>query len=375
MGKYQEEDFTLEFKEVMNYMTITLYNEFPTDALTIEYLILSILDNRNCHANMILDNCLMSENIEELRKIYVSVIGDHIKPQLKGDAVILNDDLIRAIDLAKEESIKLNSNLIGTEHILLAILNKANGFSETEVFDKFRLEYDFIYNKCNVNGENKKEIKPKKLQPKKMTKKVNNIPLKSQVNTKIVSTNSTSEFISQYTTSLNRMAEEGKIDEIVGRKQEINEIIRVLSRRKKNNAVLVGHGGAGKTAIVYGIANMIVKGDVPECLEGKEMVMLNPIALVSGTHFRGMFEERIKARRLKAPDLQKNAFTHAQPDIRFGNRRLVSLKIYPPVVRLDLVQTEPLQLIGDGALQSEQARCAKTQFQPYILHVAMLKVS
>ena len=293
MGKYQEEDFTLEFKEVMNYMTITLYNEFPTDALTIEYLILSILDNRNCHANMILDNCLMSENIEELRKIYVSVIGDHIKPQLKGDAVILNDDLIRAIDLAKEESIKLNSNLIGTEHILLAILNKANGFSETEVFDKFRLEYDFIYNKCNVNGENKKEIKPKKLQPKKMTKKVNNIPLKSQVNTKIVSTNSTSEFISQYTTSLNRMAEEGKIDEIVGRKQEINEIIRVLSRRKKNNAVLVGHGGAGKTAIVYGIANMIVKGDVPECLEGKEMVMLNPIALVSGTHFRGMFEERI----------------------------------------------------------------------------------
>ena len=78
----------------MNYMTITLYNEFPTDALTIEYLILSILDNRNCHANIILDNCLMSENIEELRKIYVSVIGDHIKPQLKSDSVNLNDDLI-----------------------------------------------------------------------------------------------------------------------------------------------------------------------------------------------------------------------------------------------------------------------------------------
>ena len=97
----------------------------------------------------------------------------------------------------------------------------------------------------------------------------------------------------QYTTSLNRLAANGKIDEIVGRKQEINEIIKVLSRRKKNNAVLVGEGGCGKTAIVYGIANLIVNGDVPDVLEDKEIVMLNPIALVSGTHFRGMFEERI----------------------------------------------------------------------------------
>jgi ATP-dependent Clp protease ATP-binding subunit ClpC len=89
------------------------------------------------------------------------------------------------------------------------------------------------------------------------------------------------------------LALDGKIDEIVGREQEINEIIKVLSRRKKNNAVLVGEGGCGKTAIVYGIANMIVNGDVPEILDGKEIVMLNPMALVSGTHFRGMFEERI----------------------------------------------------------------------------------
>ena len=119
------------------------------------------------------------------------------------------------------------------------------------------------------------------------------MPLKSEVNTKIISTNSSNEFVEQYTTSLNKLALDGKIDEIVGREQEINEIIKVLSRRKKNNAVLVGEGGCGKTAIVYGIANMIVNGDVPEILDGKEIVMLNPMALVSGTHFRGMFEERI----------------------------------------------------------------------------------
>lgn len=296
MSKFREDDYTLEFNEVMDYMTSTLHNEFPTDVLTLEYLILAILDNRNCHANMILDNCLMSENIEELRKIYVSVLDKHMKPQLKGDKLVFNDDLIKAMDCAKAEAEKLNCSPIGTEHILLAILNKDNGFAETEVFEKFRLEYHFIFNKCDVKPQEKKqekELKPKKLQAKKISKKNNDIPLKSQVNTKIISTSSSNEFVEQYTTSLNRLAANGKIDEIVGRKQEINEIIKVLSRRKKNNAVLVGEGGCGKTAIVYGIANLIVNGDVPDVLEDKEIVMLNPIALVSGTHFRGMFEERI----------------------------------------------------------------------------------
>ena len=296
MSKFREEDYTLEFNEVMDYMTSTLYNEFPTDVLTLEYLILAILDNRNCHANMILDNCLMSENIEELRKIYVSVLDKHMKPQLKSDKLVFNDDLIKAMDCAKAEAEKLNCSPIGTEHILLAILNKDNGFAETEVFEKFRLEYDFIFSKCDVKPQEKKlekGIKPKKLQAKKISKKNNDIPLKSQVNTKIISTSSSNEFVEQYTTSLNKLAANGQIDEIVGRKQEINEIIKVLSRRKKNNAVLVGEGGCGKTAIVYGIANLIVNGDVPDVLEGKEIVMLNPMALVSGTHFRGMFEERI----------------------------------------------------------------------------------
>lgn len=296
MSRFREEDYTQEFNEVMNYMSNTLYNEFPTDTITLEYLILSILDNRNSHANMILDNCLMSDNIEELRKIYVSVLDKHMKPQLKTDNAQFNDELIKAIEESKNEAEKLGSPIIGTEHLLLAILNKENGFSETGVFDKFRLEYDFIFNKCNISMDNKKQIKetkPKKLQTKKISNKKNNMPLKSEVNTKIISTNSSNEFVEQYTTSLNKLALDGKIDEIVGREQEINEIIKVLSRRKKNNAVLVGEGGCGKTAIVHGIANMIVNGDVPEILDGKEIVMLNPMALVSGTHFRGMFEERI----------------------------------------------------------------------------------
>ena len=296
MSEFKEENYTLELNEVMNYMTNTLYNEFPSDVLTIEYLILSILDSKNCHANMILDNCLMSDNIEELRRIYVSALDRHSKPQLKSIPMMIrfNDDLLKALECSRIESEKLNSKLVGTEHILLAILNKENNFNETNIFEKFRLEYDFIFKKCNIDKEGKNDTKSKKLKERKiMSKKNNDIPLKSQVNTKIISNNASNDYIKQYTTSINKMAADGKIDEIVGRETEIKEIIRVLSRRKKNNAVLVGLGGSGKTALVYGLANMIVNGDVPEVLEGKEIVMLNPMAIVSGTHFRGMFEERI----------------------------------------------------------------------------------
>ena len=298
MSKNNETNYTIELKEVLDYMSTVLLNEFPTDVLTPEYLILAILDTRDCHANLILDNCLMSNNIEELRKVYVSVIDSHTKPQLKDGNARFNDELMRILDCAKTESEKLNNSQIGTEHVLLAILNKENGFKEENVFGKFMLQYEFIFNKCNVNVEPEEKVKNGKLRPKKKNKNKGdngNIPLKSQVNTKTISMSSSDSSIEQYTTNLNNMAKNGKIDDIIGRKEEIEEIVKVLSRRKKNNAILVGKGGCGKTAIVYGLAKMIEEGKVPSVLEGKEIVMLNPMALVSGTHFRGMFEERIKS--------------------------------------------------------------------------------
>ena len=298
MSKNNETNYTIELKEVLDYMSTVLLNEFPTDVLTPEYLILAILDTRDCHANLILDNCLMSNNIEELRKVYVSVIDSHTKPQLKDGNARFNDELMRILDCAKTESEKLNNSQIGTEHVLLAILNKENGFKEENVFGKFMLQYEFIFNKCNVNVEPEEKVKNGKLRPKKINKSKGdngNIPLKSQVNTKTISMSSSDSSIEQYTTNLNNMAKNGKIDDIIGRKEEIEEIVKVLSRRKKNNAILVGKGGCGKTAIVYGLAKMIEEGKVPSVLEGKEIVMLNPMALVSGTHFRGMFEERIKS--------------------------------------------------------------------------------
>jgi len=303
MSKIKEENFTIEMSEVYSYMKDKLSNEFPTDLLTPEYLILAILDTKNCHANLILENCLMSNNLEELREIYADVISEHMRPQLKTDEIKINDELEKLLEAGMAESEKMKNTVLGTEHILLALLNKENSFKASEVFDKFRLEYEFIFNKCNANADitlQNKPLKPKKkysmiAKAKKETSEnpMNSIPLKSQVNLSAAIQSGKGEYVKKYTTSLNELAQKGEIDEIIGRKAELKEIVKVLSRRKKNNVVLVGNGGCGKTAIVYGLANLIEKHEVPEVLEGKEIVMLNIMELVSGTHFRGMFEERI----------------------------------------------------------------------------------
>ena len=288
MGK--NTNYTIELNEVLEHMSNVLINEFPTNNMTIEYLILSILDTKDCHANLILDNCLMSNNIEELRKIYVQVLDEHIKPQLKADSPKYSKDLEKLLECAELESISLKCKQVGTEHILLAILNPLYKFEERGVFSKFMLEYEFIRDKCNANGDKKT---PKQLLQRKSPKN-KRIPLKSQVNMKTspMVSNTDSPF-EQYTINLNKLARSGNIDDLVGRKNEINEIIKVLSRRKKNNAMLVGKGGCGTSAIVYGLAKLIEEGKVPSVLEDKEILMLNYTALVSGTHFRGMFEERV----------------------------------------------------------------------------------
>ena len=102
------------------------------------------------------------------------------------------------------------------------------------------------------------------------------------------------EALKKYTTDLTEMARNGKIDPVIGREDEIRRTIQILSRRNKNNPVLIGEPGVGKTAIVEGIARKVIENDVPEVLKGKQILSLDMGALLAGTKFRGEFEERLK---------------------------------------------------------------------------------
>ena len=293
----EKEKFSNELQNIMYYMTDVLGKEFPTNIYSVEYLMVSILDNKKSHASQILDNCLMTKNIEELKKIYIEWLDSHkqtnVKPNEDGtynfdlelDAVIKNSE---------KEKIINNSRLIGSEHILLSLLNpNCNCIKLIEVFKNIGIDYNFVKGKCSENENKDRNINPNTLKNKlKLSQKPNIMPLKGDVNKKAIS--SKSDYIDQYTISLNKMAEEGGIDELIGRKKEVEKIIKVLARRKKNNVVLVGKGGCGCTHIVYGIADLIYKNEVPDILKNKEIVMLDVMGLVSGTHFRGMFEERVK---------------------------------------------------------------------------------
>ena len=182
----------------------------------------------------------------------------------------------RILENAFLETKKIGSNFIGTEHLLLAILKESDCLA-VKIILELNVEIPKIYNE--------------------IAKVVNEEEIDNDINKKLsksVGGSSATPTLNQYGDDITAKAEEGKYDTIIGREKEIERIMQIISRRNKNNPCLVGEPGVGKTAIVEGLAEKIITGDVPENLKNKRIIDLDISGIVAGAKYRGDFEERIK---------------------------------------------------------------------------------
>ena len=289
-----DKKFTNELRNVISYMVDVLGNEFPCSAFTPEYAVMSILDTRNCNANMILDKWLTTIVMKDLRNIYSEFLTQSslgYVPQKEGPTVF-NGELSRIFVNAEIEKNNLDaSQLVGSEHVLLAMLNPSNGVDKIQnVFKNCGITYIIVRERCferygkQHNKKNKNQV----------SNEGNFDPFAMFASNMGIGQNQKKQsYIKSFTTNLTDLARENLLGKLVGREKELEVVMKILSRKRKNNVAIVGDGGVGKTSIVNGLAYRIVQGDVPEVLRNKQIVQLNVMSLVGGTHFRGMMEERV----------------------------------------------------------------------------------
>ena len=239
-----------------------------------EHILLGLIQEGEGHAAKALEELNIS--IENVRKEVVEIIGEG--QQSPSGHIPFTPRAKKVLELSLREALQLGHNYIGTEHILLGLIREGEGVA-AQVLKKLGAEL------AQVRQTVIKLIS-------------SSSPGKEQATASTGGRERTvgtgSAILDQFGRNLTRLAKESKLDPVIGRNTEIERVMQILSRRTKNNPVLIGEPGVGKTAIVEGLAQKIVAGDVPKTLDQKQIYTLDLSALVAGSRYRGDFEERLK---------------------------------------------------------------------------------
>ena len=236
-----------------------------------EHLLLGIIDENDGIASKVLIE--MGITLEEVRAAVKTVITEGSSESY--EHIPFTPRAKKVLELSLREALQMGHNYIGTEHILLGLLREGEGVAAR------------VLNSLGITLENVKET------VKEVLKKY---PVYSTADaaSSAKSIKKPLKTLSQYGKDLTQMAQDGKLDPVVGRKKEIERLMQILSRRTKNNPILIGESGVGKTAIVEGFVQHIVSREVPPNLQNKRLFTLDLGSLVAGSRYRGDFEERLK---------------------------------------------------------------------------------